>query len=289
MVEITLNIKGKRGKAKTILIPQSWEEVAPQDVVSLLGLSSNKTRKSKEMAVLYFFGENAYLLSRGQVSDLIPHIEFLYEKEKEIIEFVHGKQHSFDDYFNVIEHEDEQLWVMPSKLLYNTKMGEIKIGLAYLAAYVKTEKEAHLNKMIAVFCRPPDPYFDPMNIDENADRREPFSPILSDQRASLLSDLPVELKSYCLQFIVSSLEKIKKKKQYESLFKPTHSTDNKIDIWIWRDFTRAMAKVGNLGKTIKEIDEEYFHDVLHEAAKCEIEYEEEKERLEMQKALMNAR
>ena len=185
--------------------------------------------------------------------------------------------------------DEPQIWVMPSKMLYNVKMDEIKIGMAFLAVYIKTQKEEYLDKMIAVFCRPVDPYFDPLDVEGNADRREAFSSILSEKRAFLLQDMPLHLKTYVLHFIVGCLEKIKKVKDYQVLFDSFGKENNgNIDIWIWRDFARAIAKVGNLGKTIKEIDQQYFHDVLHEAAKCEKEYQEEKERLEMERAQMMA-
>lgn len=290
MVSINLTIENfwsfpfKRDKVLDVKIPTSWNDVSSDYLFPLFVLLPEAKNKLIKHAILSLFIDKKYIHYIPQ-SSLVVIFERIEQLAKEPITY------PVMDYF---EHRPTSIkfylfgrkctinlpflkkrYYLPMPFMADLTMAEVALGLKKAIIYQnKGGGDAAietLNEFVAVFCRPR-PY-------SLLSFKESERPVLDtrkvDADAEELASLPLLTKLFVYEYVLASLDALKKAPKLKVLFPEPKKQDinsvspkskKKNDPNVWVDFIVSLSETGLLG-SFSEIEKENFSTALYIAAK----------------------
>jgi len=267
-------------------IPSRWEEIPSAHMVEII--EAVRTFDWAFITSLLLPKKISDRLPLKHYQQIYPHLKWMEQRPLvtppvEYFEVEKSNLNIEGIKFSSPKESTTEHFYLPGKFLVNVKMLEMELGFAHFARFVNTKNSVHLDKLLAVFCRPRNPAFTVMDYEKNADVRMPFNPEISASIAGKFDQLDDTIKSAFLSFFSTCLEKIYSLPDYKILFPKSEgkSDENpKLSPNMWRTFVYRVAEIGVAGSTINQVRDQYFHEVLQVAAQAKKDAKERERKLE---------
>lgn len=186
---------------RVIMIPSSWEDVTPRQLLAAAGLITADKSPANDVRILQAITDlpkmMLTMIPGEMILDMCKLIQWMYATPREIPIFNHFHHKGIDYY-------------LPVARMQNSSAVEYAMADQFLQDFGKGKTEA-INKLVATLCRPAQKGMDKQSPDWNGDTREKYHEVIMTERAKVITDLPLEVKIAILQFFIGCKKHITEK------------------------------------------------------------------------------